>query len=229
MIDLLIVNYNLPEAVTEIMDSINSRIRHRWIIVDNGSDVIAPHPLTNVSVTRNDGWMSGMRAGLAAVSSEFVWVFTTSFGAVTSEHDPIAELKFTFDAFADVVSVTPAWTGYLTPETHKRFAKGKGDYENIGWANPACFWRTDFLKENIEYRSRSGWGTDYELSYLASEAGLQCYRCNNVTMEVHEHRGYDNGRRHVDLQQSERDATAEMHAVYSAKYGADWMHLLGVR
>jgi hypothetical protein len=229
MIDLLLVNYNLPEAVDEIVNSIHSVVPHRWIIVDNGSDLAPAHPRTTHQVSENHGWMSGLSTGLDAVTSDYVWVLTTSMGCVSCDADPLATLlaPFIFDPLT--VAVSPAWLNVIGPWTHRHFLAGSSDYEPVDWASPAAFWRADFLKANLERKSSSGWGTDYELTYLAKRDNRSLWKCSAVTVEMHEHRGYDNGRRQVSLAESERMATEEMERIYYAKYGLEWRRVLGVR
>jgi hypothetical protein len=227
MIDILIVNYNLPEAVDKLRASIETNVPHRWIIVDNGSDVVAPHPDSTVFVQKNDGWMSGLAAGLDVVTSRYVWILTTSMDAVISEHDPLTDLKLIFALEHRAVAISPAWSGNLGPETHKRFAAGYGYYQNIGWANPAELWRIDFLRANLERRSKHGWGTDYELTYLAKQAGFSMWRANHVKIQISEHKGYGTNRRAQSIDDNQREANEIMNTVYTEKYGPDWRKVLG--
>lgn len=220
---LLIVNYNLPEVV----DTLTALVPGDWIIVDNGSDIVPPHPATTIHVKDNGGWMSGLSAGLDAVTDEFVWVFTTSMAFVHCDTDPIAELMEVFKE-PEAVCVTPGWVGHLDAGTHKWFALGAGRYNKIGFATPAECWRTEFLRDNLERRLKHGWGTDYDLTYKVRQAGYSAWRANGVRIEIAEHNGYAEGRRKQTLDESRREAYEVMASVLSEKYGPSWREVLGV-
>ena len=221
---LLIVNYNLPERVYLITKS----VKGGWIIVDNGSDIVAPHPESTHFVDKNNGWINGLVVGLEAVKTEFVWVFTTSMGAVSCEGNAIAELQSTFTAHPEAVTVSPAWLGDLTAKTHKVFAPSVEHYRENVMCSPAAMWRTNFLRDNLNHNLIYGWGADLELGYIAKQAGFTLWVNNRVGIDISEHAGYSDGRRNETLDEVNKKASQNMEEVLSDKYGKDWKGLLGL-
>jgi hypothetical protein len=224
MIDILIVNYNLPESVDEIMSSLKSEVKHKWIIVDNGSDAVPPHKKSTHFVKQNKGWMSGLTVGLDAVKAEYVWVLTTSMGAIQCEGDPIKELLSVFEKYDNAVMASPCWLGELKPKTHKVFAPSIEHYRPATLCSPSAFWKADFLVKNLERSLSYGWGTDFDLTYKARNHSA--WVNNRVGVELHEFAGYGTDRRGETLDQKNANAHAEMERVLSAKYGPDWKNIL---
>jgi len=221
----LIVNYNLPEAVDEIRDSLPNG---RWVIVDNGSDIMPPHKSTNIYMSKNRYWISGLLRGLDSVDTEYVWIFTTSMGAVSCEMDALNEMLYIFALMSDAISVSPAWVGELTSPTHKAFAQTDESYHKSQLCSPAAMWRTEFIKSNLDPRLIYGWGSEFDLGYIAKQQGYSHYINDRVTVKIKEHNGYADGRRAEELSAINEKASRNMDEVLTEKYGVAWKELLGL-
>jgi hypothetical protein len=214
MIDLLLINYNVPDAVDSLMQ-MKSRFPHRWIVVDNGSD--EPHPMTSLRLEENRGGMwPAVLAGLEQVTAPFVWILTTSMRNIRSGTDPLAYMISYF--IRDVVGVSPMWRGELTGP-HLLHAKAGGTL----YLNTASIWRTDWLKANLpDERLISGWGTDFELSLFARQQEKQMLILDGVTVQIQEHYG----RNGDQVEKYTEAARKKMDDVFTEKYGGDWRRKL---
>jgi len=219
MIDLMIINYNMPEAVTEIMDSIHSKVHHRWIVVDNGSDIVAPHPKTSIFVLENKQVMGGFLAGLDLVKSDFFWDFSTSMSAFKYEADPIKDMLSAFSN-EDVVAVFPAFTSGVKAPTHKVFNKQDTHFHQTPIGGFDGMWRTEWINGHIDHAFTS-WGVDIDLGFRAHFEGKTMLVDNCVTCDLVERRGYPD-RRKVSEEENNRVENDRMNAILSEKYGANW-------
>jgi hypothetical protein len=227
MIDLMIINYNMPEAVTEIIDSIHSRIPHRWIVVDNGSDIVPPHPKTNVFVKENHQVMSGALAGLQEITSEYFWDFSTSMGPIRCDGDPIAEMLSGFEGHPEIVAIFPALSGDIKSPTHTIYRQSDEHFSQVPIGAFDGMWRTDWLKSHLDHAFTS-WGVDIDLGYKARREGLTMWVNNHVVTELVERKGYPE-RRHVSEEQNNRDESERMNRILSQNYGDNWWDIMEIR
>jgi len=218
MIDLMIVSYNMPEAVDEIMSSIKSTISHRWIVVDNGSDIVLPHPKTSVFVEKNNQVMSGFLAGLEQVEAEFFWDFATSMQSFQFDSDPITEMLSGF-LFENVVAVFPAFRSGASAPTHTIYNQRQEHYHTIPVGAFDGMWRTDWIRSRIDKRFTS-WGVDIDLGFQARAEGKIMLVDNRVSCEVVEGKGYPE-RRKLSREENNRVENDRMNTILTEKYG-DW-------
>jgi hypothetical protein len=214
---MLVVNYNLSGVVDELV-KMESDVEHRWIVVDNGSDI--PSVNTTIFIRGNTGgMMPALLAGLRVVTEPFIWILTTSMTAILSEGDPIKLLLDCFDE--NTVGVSPLWAGELTGPHRMNAEWGERPY-----LNTASCWRTEWLKDNLpDKRLVSGWGTDFEISYFARQQGKTLRVCKDVSVTIKEHNGYPE-KRPMKLKEFNDTARDTMNAVLSEKYGSSWRDTL---
>jgi hypothetical protein len=201
------------------MSSIKSTISHRWIVVDNGSDIVPPHPKTSVFVEKNNQVMSGALAGLDAITADFFWDFSTSMSGFRYDSDPIEDM---LSAFKDenVVSVSPAFRAGAKAPTHKIYNQRPEHFHQIPIGGFDGMWRTQWLKDHLDHRFTS-WGHDIDLGFQAHTEGKIILVDNYVTCEIVERKGYPE-RRRVSEEENNRVENERMNSILSEKYGADW-------
>jgi hypothetical protein len=214
MIDLLLINYNVPDAVDSLMQ-MKSRFPHRWIVVDNGSD--EPHPMTSLRLEENRGGMwPAVLAGLEQVTAPFVWILTTSMANIKHKADPLLTLLSCFSH--DIVGVSPVWKGELTGP---HMFMGKAGY--TPYMNTASIWQTNWLKANLpDERLVSGWGTDFELSYFAKQQEKRMIVSDSVSVTILQHYG----RTENEILDYVNLGRKSMDAVLSEKYGDNWKEMI---
>jgi hypothetical protein len=218
MIDLMIINYNFPDIVDYRLETFKSSVPHRWIVVDNGSDILSPSVHSTVFVAENKQWMSGFVAGIEQVNSKYIWLFSTGEKEMRCNGDPIKEVLKVFKNHPDCVGVFPALDG-VTNKTHLIYVPKENDTQ-IPFGNICGVWDVAWLKEHIDLRL-SSWGIDFDLGYQARLENKSLWLSSNVVFQCIEHAGYPE-RRKITLEENDRQETENMHKVLSSKYGDDW-------
>lgn len=203
----IIVDYNQHEAADLLADWVGD-----CIIVDNGSAI--PNPRATVRLDGNLETVGGILAGLAEARkrrARYYWLLSTSMTPLPCS-DPAGEMEKCFTS--GVVGVSPQWFGDIQSPAHRPMMTA-GPARIL---NTFSAWRADFLDSIgwFDPQLSTGWGTDFETSYLAHERGKSLIVTDAVQVEIRETK--HGGR--ADF------ARAQMNEVLGRKYGPDWRKVL---
>src|SRR3990170_4698870 len=94
---ILVVNYNMPERTDALCNHVGRRVKwpHDLIVIDNGSDLVAPSQFTTLWLPENRQTTGGLLAGLryADLGGSYMayWFLITS-AELIGENDPLAPM-----------------------------------------------------------------------------------------------------------------------------------------
>jgi len=232
---IIITNYNMPERTDALCEHINKYVEwpHSLIVVDNGSDLIAPSQYTTIYLDNNIQTTGGLLAGLEyadnlsvkrGVEYSAYWFLITS-AAFIGASDPLTPLMWAMIHDDNMVGIHPA----LTPDSTtawQHLIKRDGGGLRQTWMidNIASLYRAAWL-DSIGRFDRElvyAWGIDLETCWKARRDGRGLYICEDVQVQKISNIGYDMGRMNMSADERAIKAGINMHAILEKRYGRDW-------
>jgi GT2 family glycosyltransferase len=225
---VIIPVYNKANQADNLVKHILTYVKQpvKFFVLDNGGDR-TPYYATH-RVEKNLGTGGGIlyALDLARNSSkfDFYWFLSTSLSFVPGG-DPLDLLMQTMSE-NDAVAVGPGWIGEIYSWAH-RFMRATGQDRETKFINTCggVLWDAAWFDSVGRFNAglTTGWGSDYELSYKARQAGRKMMISGAVEMTITEGATYPTQEAYQEYQQR---ATGEMNSVLSSAYGGNWRDVL---
>lgn len=237
---ILITNYNMPERCDALCEHISRHVDwpHDLIVVDNGSDLVAPSKYTALRLEKNKqttgGWLAGLRYAddLAATRgrSYFAYWFliTSAEFPVNAEglhSDPLTILLDPLLDNPDAVGVHPALTDDSTTAWgHLKTRGGHGLRRTWMIDNIAALYRAEWLDSigRFDPELVYAWGIDLETCWKARQQGKELFVHEGVKVKKISNIGYEMGRMNMKAEERAKKAGLNMHEVLKERYGQHW-------
>lgn len=223
---ILIVNYNMPERADALAEAIAARVKvqHSTIVIDNGS-TIQPAKNTTIRIRPNiqttGGWLEGLRH-IRGMGFTSYWFMITSAEFPQEDYDPLAPMLELLRAGA--VGVHPALTTDSTTSWEHLKDRGTGKprrtwmIDNIASLYDAAWFDAHPFDPALLY----AWGIDLETCWHARKERRALYVDERTKIKKVTNIGYTMDRMGMSARDREERAGANMSAVLSARYGANW-------
>lgn len=226
----VIVNYNMPERTDAICAHLQEYAG--WpldlIVVDNGSDLVAPSQFTTLKLPANrqttGGWLAGLEQARKLGEHLAYWFLITSAEFV-EQTDPLTPLaSFLLDT-PQAVAVHPALTRDSTTAWGHLKKRSQGIPRRT-WMidNIASLWRADWFDEcgGFDPCLKYGWGIDLETCWKARRDGRSLWVHEGVRVKKVTDIGYMMERMNMSAELRRVLAGANMTEMLSERYGPDW-------
>ena len=245
---IVLLNYNMPERAEDIIAHVLARVEvpYELIVVDNGSDLVAPALGTNLRLEKNVQVSNGFRMGLAYADAiaawelfEFFayWFLITSLEFLTKDlTDPLEPLLKEMVDNPEVAMVIPS----LSPSTNTAWENQKWrpvDDKPGGLTRET--WGTDFYLAGLVRASwfnkigrfnsalRYGWGICSEVNWMARRDGMKILMHNEVIIHKETNIGYVMDRMNMTANDRGVLSSDEMNYILEQKYGVLALDKLG--
>jgi hypothetical protein len=198
------------------------------IVIDNGSDLVAPSKFTNLWLPKNrqttGGWLAGLRFATSFGDKYLAyWFIITS--AEFNEGDPLTPMAQLLLDDPNAVGVHPA----LIPDSttawdHLKTRGGDGPRRTWMIDNIASLYRAEWFDSigRFDPALVYAWGIDLETCWKARRDGRGLYVHEGCKVRKVTDIGYTMGRMNMSAVERRAKAGANMAAVLSNRYGPDW-------
>lgn len=231
----VIVNFNMPERADALAEFIESHVDNPCdvILVDNGSDQVAPSQHTTLRIEKNMqttfGWLAGLEwadlwSNLNGYKYFAYWFLITSAEFV-GRADPLTPMVEFMERHEDVVGIHPALTKDSTTSwEHMKERRPFGFRETWMIDNIASLYRADWFNSigRFDPALRFAWGIDLETCWKARMQGKRLFLNETVPVKKVTNIGYKMDRMGMSAQDREQRAGLNMAHVLSERYGPDW-------
>ncbi len=237
---IILTNYNMPERCDALCEHIVKHVHypHDLIVVDNGSDLIAPSRFTTLCLEENrqttGGWLAGLEYAdtLAAERGRpfyAYWFLITSAEFPANLNglypDPLNILIEPLLDNPDVVGVHPALTEDSTTAWGHLKTRGKHGLRRT-WMidNIAALYRAEWLDSigRFDPELVYAWGVDLETCWKARKQGKKLFVHEDILVKKVTNIGYEMGRMNMTAAERKQKAGQQMHDVLCRRYGRDW-------
>ena len=167
----IITSYNMPERADKLAEAI---LASKWpcdlILVDNGSDIVAPSKYTTLRLEKNvqttNGWLAGVK--YAQEHDEYFAYMFIITSAEPVRGDMVSSCAGILDIDPEAVGVHPALTPDSTTIWEHMKARG-GPFRRTWMIDNICsIYRTDFFNAHpFDPALIYGHGIDLEICYHA--------------------------------------------------------------
>jgi glycosyltransferase involved in cell wall biosynthesis len=237
---VIIANYNMRERTDNLVNTIYRR--SSWptdiIVVDNGSDQVAPSRFTAVNLTKNvqttHAWFAGLNyADSLEVLEGFKYlsyVFVITSGELMDQvNDPIKSLAEVLVQNQEAVGVHPALTIDSTTHWKQLIYQHPPQLRQTNMIdNIFSMYRADWFNSigRFEKTMTYAWGIDIETSYLARASGKKLFVHDGVLIRKISNIGYKLGRMGMSSRDRFENASKQMNAYMVGKYGENYGQVL---
>ena len=222
----LVVNYNMPERADALAEAIKKSVCPvDCILIDNGSDIVAPARHTEFMLEKNvqttNGWLAGVRYANGMYPYDAYMFIITSAEFVFG--DVVAECAHVLETNPKAAGVHAALTEDSTTMWEHMKKPGKTWFID----NIASMWRSDFFMAHpFDPALTYGHGIDLELCYNARKEGREIWITDAARVRKVTDIGYTMNRMNMSAEDRRRNAFANMTAVLSKRYGPDYWNIL---
>lgn len=227
----IIVSYNMPERADVLAEAVlASRYPVDLVLVDNGSDLIAPARHTTLRLEKNvqttRGWLEGVEyAKELGPHLAYMFIITS---AEPAQGDFVADCAELLAGTPQAVGVHPALTPDSTTMWEHMKARG-GTAPRQTWMidNICSMYRADWFENNsFNPALIYGHGIDLEICYKAREQWRTLWIVESSQVKKVTDIGYTMGRMNMSAEDRRRLSFANMTGVLSACYGAHYWDYL---
>jgi len=225
-----IVNYNMPERADALAQHIKNTSAHPVdvYLIDNGSDIMPPAENTNVRLEKNvqttNGWLCGLKAADKKAPYFAYWFLITSAEFVDAA-DPLTPMVEFLQDNGDAVGIHPALTADSTTAWAHLYDRKTG-LPRRTWMidNIASLYKAEWFDSIGRFDAELvyGWGIDLETCYLARKAGKSLWVDERVQIKKVTDIGYAMDRMNMKAHVRRVNASKNMQAVLSKRYGSMW-------
>ena len=228
---IVITNYNMPERTDALCKHIAASVRWPYdlIVVDNGSDLVAPSKHTNLWLPENKqttgGWLAGLRYATEYEKYFAYWFLITSAEFI-DKIDPLTPLAELLADDPNAVGVHPALTADSTTSWKHLITQNNGAGPRRTWFidNIASLYRASWFDGigRFDPRLKYAWGIDLMTCHTArmQERGLYVHEGSRVKKVTDI--GYQMNRMNMTAEDRGRLAHDNMAEVLSEIYGPNW-------
>lgn len=225
---IIISNYNMPERTDALCAHIRARVRwpHDLVVVDNGSDLVAPSKYSTVHLNPNRQTTGGWLAGIDYAGPDYLayWILITSTEFLPGDDDMLAPLAGLLLEDQNAAGVHPALTADST--TAWEHLKTCGGQPRRTWMidNIAALWRADWLHSIglFDPALRYAWGVDLEASWFARKQERGLWIDERVQVKKVTDIGYTMKRMNMSAGDRQHLAGQNMAHVLTERYGPGW-------
>lgn len=228
---IIITNYNMPERTDALCEHIYATVRwpHDLVVVDNGSDLVAPSKYTNLWLPQNrqttGGWLAGLKFATAYEQYLAYWFLITSAEFPVGTSDPLAPMAQYLIDNPEAVGVHPALTEDSTTAWKHLITRGGAGFRRT-WMidNIASLYRAAWFDEigGFDPALVYAWGIDLETCWKARKDGRSLWICEDAKIKKVTNIGYAMNRMKMTAEERGQQAGDNMDAVLTAKYGRKW-------
>lgn len=229
----LIVNYNMPERTDALAEYIAANVKSPVdvLVIDNGSDIVAPSKYTALRLDENvqttGGWLMGLHYAdaLARKRGEryfAYWFIITSAEFVSG--DPLTPLV---EWLAEEHTNTGA-SPTLTQDSTTSWQHMKTPGETWMIDNIAALYKAEWFDSigRFDPDLTYAWGIDLETCYKARRVGRALYVHPDSLVRKVTDIGYSMDRMRMSADERRARAGRNMIEVLSRKYGAGWREMM---
>jgi len=212
----LILHYNTPEMTERLC-----RMVPGAIVIDNGSDEY-PYKGTNRCIRQeNLGFTEGWNRAIKTLWNEFdmFWLMNSD---IVIDPESVKRVEWIAAAYPDVLFYTPAYNCWIRDSQPK-------DYTGLA-GTPLMEFTAPVISKNVfekigffDNLFSKGYGVDFDYCFRARQAGIQIYVDHYSCFYHLEHQTIE---RHEGFMQYSKNASQEMEAGLSQKYGSDYKTLI---
>ncbi|MCG8588037.1 MAG: hypothetical protein MJE66_01990 [Proteobacteria bacterium] len=235
---IIVSNYNMPEMADYLAEYIGRNVRWPYdlIVVDNGSDKVAPSKHTTIHLSPNLGPNAAWQVAFTVCDrlerrrgrpffAYFLCCTNTLFPVEEDILTPLAQFLRENDR---AVGVNPAHT----PDSGTPFA----DHFDTGTGKPrrvrllewtTGLYRADWMKRvgRLDPAFYYNWGLDVDLSVKAKLTRRTLWIHEGVRTTKQSDVGYDTGRYEMTATERHEASMAEMDRVFAQRYGRRFKQL----
>lgn len=230
-----IVNYNMPERATALAEHIKER--SNWAVdvylIDNGSDLVEPSPLTNIKIEKNvqttNGWLAGLNEIDKRGKRYFAYWFLITSARFVDDRDVLSPMaQFLFEN-KNAVGIHPALTPESTTVWKHLYSRGtSAPRQTKHIDNIASLYRADWFDEigRFDPALTMAHGICLETCWKARRQGRSIWVDERVSIEKITDIGYSMNRMHMSAERRRELARAEMDKVLIPRYGPHYWYFL---
>jgi GT2 family glycosyltransferase len=219
---IVVLNYNTPEMTDALAFYLDRQLeypRKKLYVIDNGSER-APASTTH-RLPANLGFTRGMHEGFLAASREddydAYWLLNSDLGFEYGNDvlSRLCEVLFSSESFGQIAPQ------HNSPHKFMEYAEVEAQPVPYLEATATLVKASTIRRVGFwDLELTLGWGVDYDYGHRVREAGLLNVLTNRARITHKEHKSIR------DFSDYTTRACAEMNAVLSAKYGADWGRIM---
>lgn len=232
-----IVNFNMPERTDALAEYLAENVKSPLdiIVIDNGSDLVAPSKYTALRLDENvqttNGWLMGLHyadclARKRGTPYFAYWFIITSAEFPKCSGDPLTPMIKCFEYHKDAVGCSPALTADSTTswEHMKTIGMTQGYRKTHMIDNIAALYRADWFDSigRFDPSLTYAWGIDLETCWKARRDGKELWLSEGAHVKKVTDIGYTMQRMNETAEARRAKAGAQMTEILSARYGANW-------